>query len=54
METKINIAASQNDSGLFSLVISKVTTIEGEDPIRENMIKTDLVLEDLKSEINNL
>lgn len=54
METKINIAASQNDNGLFNLVISKVTTVEGEDPIRDNIIKTDLSLEDLKIEINNL
>lgn len=51
---KINIAASQNDLGLFNLVISKVTTIEGEDSKVENIIKTDLYLEDLKSEINNL
>lgn len=54
METKINIAASQNDNGLFNLVISKVTTVEGEDPIRDNTIKTDLSLEDLKAEINNI
>jgi hypothetical protein len=51
---KINIAASQNESGLFNLVISKVTEIEGQEPIRENIIKTDISLEELKSEINAL
>lgn len=52
--TKINIAASQNDQGLFNLVISKVTEIEGQEPVRENLILTDLTLEDLKSKINEL
>jgi hypothetical protein len=51
---KINIAASQNESGLFNLVISKVTTVEGQEPTSENIIKTDISLEDLKSEINDL
>ena len=54
METKINIAASQNDNGLFNLVISKVTIVEEGEDIRDNIIKTDLSIEDLKSEINNL
>lgn len=54
METKINIAAGQMENGLFSLVISKITTVEGEEPIRENIIKTDLSVEDLKLEINKL
>lgn len=54
MMEKINIAASQNDDGLFNLVISKVTTIDGEEPSRETIIKSDLSLDDLKSEINNL
>jgi alpha-acetolactate decarboxylase len=52
--TKINIAASQNENGLFNLVISKVTEIEEQEPVRENVIKTELTLEDLKSEINAL
>lgn len=52
--TKINIAASQNDEGLFNLVISKITEIEGQEPVRENLILTDLTLEDLKSNINEL
>jgi len=51
---KINIAASQNESGLFNLVISKVTEIEGQEPIRENIILTDLTVEDLKEQINQL
>jgi hypothetical protein len=51
---KINIAASQNESGLFNLVISKITTVEGQEPTSENVIKTDISLEDLKSEINAL
>jgi hypothetical protein len=51
---KINIAASQNDNGLFNLVISKVTTVEGQEPTLENIIKTDISLEELKSEINAL
>ena len=52
--TKINIAASQNENGLFNLVISKVTEIEGQEPIRENIILTDLTVEDLKEQINQL
>jgi len=52
--TKINIAASQNENGLFNLVISKVTEIEEQEPTSENIIKTDISLEDLKSEINAL
>jgi hypothetical protein len=51
---KINIAASQNESGLFNLVISKITTVEGQEPTSENIIKTDISLEELKSEINAL
>jgi hypothetical protein len=51
---KINIAASQNESGLFNLVISKVTTVEGQEPTSENIIKTDISLDELKSEINAL
>jgi hypothetical protein len=51
---KINIAASQNENGLFNLVISKVTEVEGQEPIRENVIKTNLALEDLKLEVNAL
>jgi hypothetical protein len=51
---KINIAASQNESGLFNLVISKITTIEGQEPSSENIIKTDISLDELKSEINAL
>ena len=54
MDTKINIAANQNDDGLFNLVISKITTVEEGDPIRDNIIKTNLSIDDLKSEINNL
>lgn len=51
---KINIAASQDNNGLFNLVISKITEIENQDPIRENIIKTGLTLEELKTYINGL
>jgi hypothetical protein len=54
METKINIAASQNDNGLFNLVISKVTEIEDQEPVRENVILTELTFESLKEQINKL
>jgi hypothetical protein len=51
---KINIAASQNDNGLFNLVISKITEAEGQDPVRDNIIKTGLTLDEVKTYINGL
>ena len=54
METKLNIVASQDDNGLFNLVISKVTPVENDSPIMDNTIKTEITFEELKAEINNL
>lgn len=54
METKLNIVASQDDNGLFNLVISRVTPVENDSPIMDNTIKTEITFEELKAEINNL
>jgi hypothetical protein len=51
---KINIAASQNDNGLFNLVISKITEIPDQEPVRDNTIKTGLTLDEVKTYINGL
>lgn len=50
---KISIAISQNDEGLFNLVVNRQTTTDGvvqNDPI----IKSDISLEDVKTIINSL
>jgi len=54
METKISIAASQNDEGLFNLVINKSTPLEDGTIQNENVIKSGLTLDELKSFINQL
>jgi hypothetical protein len=51
---KINIAASQNDNGLFNLVISKVTNIPDQEPVIESIVKTGLTLDEVKTYINGL
>jgi hypothetical protein len=51
---KINIAVSQDDQGKFNLVISKITEVEGQDPVRDNTIKTGLTLDQVKTLINGL
>jgi hypothetical protein len=51
---KINIAASQDDNGLFNLVISKVTNIPDQEPVIESIVKTGLTLNEVKTYINGL
>jgi hypothetical protein len=51
---KINIAASQDDNGLFNLVINKSTKLEDGTIQNKNMIKSGLTLDELKSYINEL
>lgn len=51
---KINIAASQDDQGKFNLVISKIIEIPDQEPVRENIIKTGLTLDEVKTIINGL
>jgi hypothetical protein len=51
---KISIAASQNDNGLFNLVINKATTLEDGQVQNESLIKADITLDELKSYINEL
>lgn len=51
---KISIAASQDDQGKFNLVISKVTEIPDQEPVRDSLIKTGLTLDEVKTIINEL
>jgi hypothetical protein len=51
---KTNIAASQDDQGKFNLVISKTIEVPEQEPIRENLVKTGLTLDELKFYINQL
>jgi hypothetical protein len=53
METKINIAISQNNDDKYCLVISKVTETEDQ-PIIESIVKTDMTLDEVKLVINSL
>lgn len=54
METKISIAASQAEDGTFNLVINKKVTHQDGAETVENLIKSGLSLEELKSYINSL
>jgi hypothetical protein len=51
---KINIAVSQDDQGKFNLVISKITEISDQEPVRNNIIKTGLTFNEVKNYINEL